>query len=278
VAGRALVLGGGGVTGIAWELGLLAGLAQAGVELAEADIIIGTSAGAAVAAQITGGTGIERLYEAQLRMPRSEVGARLGIAVMAKMAVTTLRSRDEQAALARLGRAAMAATTVPEAERRAIIAGRLASHEWPVIDLRVTAVAADDGEFVVFDRDSGVSLVDAVAASCAVPLVWPPITINGRRYMDGGMRSPANIDLAAGHERVVVLAPTTRALRHHRGVAAQLAALPASVRALAISPDQAAAVAIGRNVLDPARRPAAAQAGRRQAGAVLARVAEVWSG
>ena len=86
-------------------------------------------------------------------------------------------------------------------------------------------MAADNGEFVAFEKSSGVSLVDAVAASCAVPGVWPPVTINGRRYIDGGMRSAVNADLAAGYERVVVLAPINTAFRRSQNPAAQLAQL-----------------------------------------------------
>ncbi len=129
---------------------------------------------------------------------------------------------------------------------------------------------------MVFDRDSGVSLVDAVGASCAVPGVWPPVTINGRRYIDGGVRAPANVDLAAGYDRVVVLAPISVAFRRDARVAAQVAALPAGTHTVVIAPDPAAGRAIGRNVLDPARRASAARAGRAQAAHVLAAVREVW--
>jgi NTE family protein len=106
---------------------------------------------------------------------------------------------------------------VPEAQRRAIIDGRLPRHEWPAHPrLLVTAVDAETGEAVVWDHDSGVDLVDAVAARCAVPLVWPPMSVNGRRYVDGGVRSPINADYATGCSRVVVLAPTTAAIRRGR--------------------------------------------------------------
>ena len=97
--------------------------------------------------------------------------------------------------------------TPPEQERIDVIGSRLVSTEWPERPLVVTAVDTETGEFTTFDRDSGVPLVSAVAASCAVPGVYPPVTIDGRRYMDGGMRSAANADLAQGYDRLVVLAP-----------------------------------------------------------------------
>jgi NTE family protein len=272
--GRALVLGGGGVTGIAWETGLLHGLAEAGVDLAGADLLVGTSAGSVVAAQLAGGVRLEELYEGQLRTPEGEIPARLTNGMVLRYLAAYALPGSDVRKRARLGRAALRARTVSEVERRAVFESRLALRGWPDRALRVTAVNTEDGAFTVFDRDSGVPLLDAVAASCAVPLVWPPVTINGHRYMDGGMRSPANADLADGYERVVVVAPLTRALSRAAGPGAQVAALGG--RSILLSPDAAAVKAIGRNVLDPTRRAPAAQAGRAQAAAVVEAVRRVW--
>lgn len=277
VASRALVLGGGGVTGVAWELGILAGLAEAGLDLTGAELLVGTSAGSVVAAQVASGTPLEELYERQLASVSAEVGARMGLGVLLRLAGAMLSTRDEAKARARIGTMALGAHTMPEAERKAIIAARLPNHEWPDRRLVITTVAADNGEFVAFEKSSGVSLVDAVAASCAVPGVWPPVTISGRRYIDGGMRSAVNADLAAGYERVVVLAPINTAFRRSQNPAAQLAQLGEGVRSVIVAPDAAAKTAIGNNPLDPSRRAPAAQAGRKQATDVLAGVAAVWN-
>jgi NTE family protein len=185
---------------------------------------------------------------------------------------------DERVGRARLGRAAIKARTVPEAERRAIIESRLPNKSWPETQLIITSVDAETGEARNFDRDSGVSIAEAVAASCAVPLVWPPITIGGHRYIDGGVRSATNADLAAGCETVVVLAPITVALRRSGRIQNQLASLGPHVRSIVVSPDSNARNAIGRNSLDPARRSVSARAGRVQAPGVAAAVAAVWSG
>ena len=127
------------------------------------------------------------------------------------------------------------------------------------------------------DRDSGASIVDAVGASCAVPGVWPPVTIGGRRYIDGGVRSATNADLAAGCSKVVIIAPVSLGGKNIPRVSAQAEALRAGgASVIIIVPDAAAKQAIGRNVLDPARRPAAARAGRTQAATIAERVAEVW--
>jgi NTE family protein len=275
--GRALVLGGGGVTGVAWETGLLHGLTEAGIDLSTANIFVGTSAGAVVAAQLASGAPLDQLYAAQLSTNSSEIAARMGRMALLRFVLAMVWPGDAQQARARLGRAALRAKTLPEAERRAVIERRLPNHEWPQQRLLITAVNAATGAAVVFDRDSGVPLVDAVAASCAVPLVWPPMTINGQRYIDGGVRSVANVDLAKGYERVVVIAPTTAAFRRADRLDAQVAALGTGVRSIIVSPDAASRAAIGSNVLDPARRAPSAQAGRTQAADIADRVRAVWA-
>ena len=274
----ALVLGGGGVTGIAWETGLLDGLAEAGVDLTSADLVVGTSAGSVVGAQILSDITLKDLYAAQLTDATGEIAAKIGMRALAGLVISALWPGDERRGRARLGRAALKARTVPESERRAVIEQRLPNRAWPERRLIITAVDAETGELRAFDRDSGVPLPDAVAASCAVPLVWPPITINGRRYIDGGVRSIANADLASGCDRVVVLAPVTVALRRSGRIDRQLASLGPQLRSVVVSPDAQARKAIGSNVLDPAHRAASARAGRVQAAGVAAAVAAVWSG
>ncbi|MEU1396339.1 patatin-like phospholipase family protein [Micromonospora zamorensis] len=275
---RALVLGGGGVTGVAWELGLLAGLVERGVPVTEADLVVGTSAGSVVGALVCSELPVQRFYEEQLAPPSSKVAARLGFATLARLVWAGGRTRDAARSRARIGAMALAARTPSEASQRAVIEARLPEREWPRRRLLVTAVDASSGEFVVFDRDSEVSLVDAVGASCAVPGVWPPVTIGARRFVDGGMRSTVNADLAAGAERVLVLAPTSAAIGPMPRLSAQVDGLRAAgSRVSVLTPDAAARTAIGRNVLDPARRAGAARAGRAQAAAVLDEVAALWA-
>jgi len=275
--GRALVLGGGGVTGVAWEIGLLYGLAERGVDLAAADLFVGTSAGSVVAAQLTGGTPVADLFTHELADTTGDTSAVIGTRVIAWFVLAALWPGGRAGGRARLGRAALKARTVPESERRKAIASRVRRDDWPAARLLVPAVEAQTGEVTVFDRDSGASLIDAVAASCAVPLVWPPMTVNGRRYVDGGVRSVANVDLARGYDRVVVVAPIVAAARRADRPAAQAAALGSGVRTAVVSPTDAALTAIGRNPLDPTRRAPAAQAGRAQAAEVVERIRAVWS-
>jgi NTE family protein len=275
--GRALVLGGGGVTGVAWEIGLLYGLAERGIDLSKADLFVGTSAGSVVAAQITKGETLQQLYDHELADTTGDRNAVIGTPVLLRFLFAQAYPGNRQKGRAWLGRAALAKKTVPESERRNAIRARVPDDKWPETALRIPAVAAETGEVVVFDKDSGVSLIDAVAASCAVPIVWPPMTVNGTRYIDGGVRSIANVDLAADRGRVVVIAPITAALRHAEKPAVQAAALGPGVRTAVISPTDAALTAIGRNPLDPDRRAGSAEAGRAQAAQVADRVRAAWN-
>jgi len=208
---HALVLGGGGVTGIAWETGLIAGLAGLGIDLAGADVIIGTSAGSVVGTvvgtDIAAGQEPEALYQTQLAPPAPEPAARIGWDFIGRLLWEVHTSPDPKRARARIGRWALAIPTMPEADRRKVFQARLPTSVWPSRALKITAVGARTGEFAVFDSAGDATLADAVGASCAVPGVWPPVTIGERRFMDGGLRTVANADLAHGYERVVIIAP-----------------------------------------------------------------------
>ncbi|TWH71813.1 patatin-like phospholipase family protein [Modestobacter roseus] len=278
---RALVLGGGGVTGIAWTTGVLTGLADAGLDLTDADLVVGTSAGSIVGTQLRSGVPVAELFDTEIAPPAPGPTARLGRRTLARYGLAMLMARRDDAAFRRrVGALALAAAdagaTPSEEDWRQLIAVRLPGPDWPEQPLVLTAVDAQSGEFRTFDRDSGVDLLAAVAASCAVPGVYPPVTVDGRRYIDGGMRSVANADLATGCDRVVVIAPIVRGVGPMAGVDAQVTGMVS--RVAVVAPDQGSRTAIGKNVLDPAARPASARAGRAQAAAVAAEVAEAWQG
>ena len=207
---QALVLGGGGVAGIAWITGLLTGLAVAGQDVTGADVIIGTSAGATVAAQVGSDLSLDELFARQTQpaLQSREIPVELDLDKLAAdwgEIMTGVTSGEEM--LRRAGAYALAADTVPEAKRRAVIESRLPSRAWPTRRVQLVAVDAETGQPYVFDSQSGAELVDAVAASCAVPGIWPPVTIGGRRYIDGGVRSSHNADLAEGSGRIVIISP-----------------------------------------------------------------------
>ena len=272
----ALVLAGGGVAGIAWELGVLRGIADADPARADrllaADLVIGTSAGSSVAAQITSGVPLDDLYAAQLRPESAEIEIDLDTEkLFADLFAAVSGATDRVDAARRVGALALATPTVDPAVRLAAIDARLPVKQWPDRRMVLPAVDAETGEPTFFTRDSGVPLVEAVAASCAVPGVWPPVTIGGRRYVDGGVRSMANADLAAGAEHVLIILPALADAPQPWGdLTAEIAALaPAQVQV--IYADQASIDAFGTNALSPATRPAAARAGR-AVGAAVAKV------
>lgn len=160
---------------------MLAGLAAEGVDLTAADLVVGTSAGALVGARVAAGTSMEDLYAAQLAGYGVEVAAQVRPATLLRYAATVARSRGPVRFGKRIGRLAVGARTASQEERLAVIAALLPSPKWPERPLLITAVDADSGEFRTFDRAGGASLVEAVAASCAVPGVYPPISIGSHR-------------------------------------------------------------------------------------------------
>jgi len=293
---KALVLSGGGSVGIAWEIGVAAGLARGGVDVREADFITGTSAGSAVGAQLALRRDLDELVSRQRDIGRrasastgsgasGASGQRIA-ELFAVIARAMAGDRPAEARRAEIGRFALAADALPEDQF--VSAFRyLKGEPWPA-RFACTAVDALTGEFAVWDAHSGVELDRAVASSCAVPGLFAPITINGRRYIDGGMRSGTNADLASGHDRVLVIsvlgAVAARAAGDARITPAgqldgEIAALTESGSVVELfEADEAGAQAMGLNLMDPAAIPAAVGEGLRQGESAANRLREFWSG
>jgi NTE family protein len=269
---RALVLAGGGLAGIAWETGILCGIADesptAARLLLDSDVLIGTSAGSAVSAQISSGRPLEELFARQVAETSAEIDPGVDIETITALFLTALGDPtslgDKKSQLQHIGAIALTTETVPEPVRREVISQRLPSHDWPDRDLRLTAIDTATGELVVFDRDSGVGLVDAVASSCAVPGAWPPVTIAGRRYMDGGVGSSVNLDVASDCDAAVILVPagSDAPSAFGPGPAAEIAAFGGPT--ISVFADDESLTAFGPNPLDPRCRVDSAQAGREQ--------------
>lgn len=279
---RALVLGGGGVAGIAWETGVLAGLADAGIRVTDADVVIGTSAGATVAAQLTSGLSMTELLDRQVdpALQAMELVPEVEVPTLWAAIGDIMATSDEvDEVRRRFGELALSAATVTEAQRRAVIVSRLPTVDWPNRNLMLPAVDAATGRPTVFTRHSGVDFVDAVAASCAVPGIWPTVSIGGRAYLDGGIRSNENADLAAGHDRVLVLSVMSFPGAEKWGIDldTQVEALRShGSRVEMIRADEAAVSAFGVNPLDPETRAPSAHAGVEQGRAEAARIAVFW--
>ena len=205
---KALVLSGGGLKGIAWELGLLWGLKESGVDVTDVDLIIGTSAGSNVGAQITSGISLEELYKNQLKPSEetkeiSEFDFNKFVLIITE---AMKNSSDPQTIRANIGKAAFNVKTMSEEERLEIVASRLPKKDWnQKIQFVLNAIDAETGEWVTFDKDSGVPILLAVAASSSLPGLSPPTAINGRHYIDGGLSSLSNADLAQEKDRVLII-------------------------------------------------------------------------
>jgi NTE family protein len=287
---RALVLGGGGAAGNAWLIGVVAGLNEGGLDAVDADLVVGTSAGATAAVQLTGADPAD-LLDAVLAAPLPLRPGRASTPGMdrpiedhlARTNAIIASSHDAAEMRRRIGGAAMesdgASDPAVQARWRATVASRLPAPTWPEGRMLLTAVDASTGDGVAFDRDSGVELVDAVAASCAGGFAY---TIDGTAYIDGGYRRNENADLAAGFSRVLVLSPLGGRSRHPEAWRMQLSAQLEDLRAggsrvATILPDEEALRALGGTLMDPAMRVPAARAGHAQGLALADGLAELWS-
>lgn len=274
------MLAGGGLAGIGWETGILRGIADEAPETAKAlldlDVLVGTSAGSTVAAQLGSGLGLDVLFDRQTAPSSTELNPDVGIDEITELFAAAMLTPNTTTAekLQKIGVVALSTQTVTEAVRRNVIAQRLPSHDWPDRVLRISAIDTATGELVAFDRSSGVGLVDAVAASCAVPAVWPPVTIGEHRYMDGGVGSSVNMALADDCDVAVVLVPSGRSTPSPfgGGAAEEVDAFGGS--AFGVFADDESIAAFGPNPLDPACRKPSALAGRQQGRRIAAAVTD----
>jgi NTE family protein len=273
---RALVLSGGGTAGGAWMAGYISALRGQGVDLGDADLIIGTSAGARTAAQLATGT----LGQALRRYRRGDIPAVKLHATLPEFVAVSMRiiaeTPDRQEAARRVANIGpLGGQLASAAERRRMVAALLPATEWPAQRLLITAVDAETGHRAAFGADSGAGLLEAVAASGALPGMFPLVTIGGRRYADGGAHSLYNADLAAGHDVVTVLTPMPLNDYLRATLDAEVAALgTATVHVL--TADQESLAAIGPNPFGAEAAAAAAEAGTAQARREIARLRAIW--
>jgi NTE family protein len=262
--GEALVLCGGGATGTAWETGILLGLQRAGLDPTNVDVVIGTSAGSIVGAQMRSGTPLEAMFAAQKAAGNGLAAWAKGLdpAVLGATSALYAHQPLTQAQRADVGTHALATQLPDEATWLQTFvpqSGIASITRWPAQPLKMVTVDASDGAIRVFDAQSGAPIQRVIAASAAVPSFTPPITIDGRRYIDGGVAG-TNIDLAAGSLLILAIVPHPAAL-----VASDVAALRAQgSTVVTIFPDDASVAAIGPNSLDASRKAVAADAGLSQ--------------
>ncbi|MEV4257263.1 patatin-like phospholipase family protein [Spirillospora sp. NPDC049652] len=255
----ALVLGPGGPVGTAWLLGLANGLRRAGVDLARADLIVGTSAGAIAGAAIATGRDLDGLAELP---PRERIGDPTAMARVAQ--IMNGAGADPAAALRAVGALAREVAAMPGEQHMAAMEWTVGTSVWPDANLLVTAVDVEAGRPVVWTRDSGVPLHAAVASSSAAPGAVRPVEIDGREYIDGAFGGGSNVHLAAGAGTLVLIEPMGGMMPGPDGGAD-----------LRILPDAAALEAFGPDIGDRNRWSPAYQEGLRQSADLVKPLADL---
>ena len=282
---RAVVLGSGGATGGAWEIGVLKGLGDADIDLTRADLFVGSSVGAVLGCQIQSSQSVGDLYAARTRPPSSipassPVGQQEHHSSAADLQYFQeclrmwSRAREDLAVRIELGRRALAAPhPVPEELQIESMRRRLAMHGWPSRSVKVAAVDVWDGTVRFFEHSQGVPVEVAVAASCAQPGLQAPVRVGDRRYMDGGTAG-TNIDGAAGYE--IIIAVTAFPARDRtRQEIDEVSASGGQV--IHVAPDAEARRAMGPDPSDVSRVRIAADAGARQGREIASTARDLWS-
>jgi NTE family protein len=275
--GNALVLGGGGPVGEAWESGVIAGLADRGIDLSRMDRIIGTSAGAVVGARLAMGMTPEELtqqalirFEGPPPAPTQKPPPPPDLSfLVSQLEQLNAGKTTEQSVGVEVGRWALSVHPVAtESEFVASYWRRFPKKQWPGRAYECASVNAGDGSLKVWNESSGVSLALAVASSCALPGLFVPVEIDGQRYMDGGARSATNADLARGCKTAIVMVPTAGI--NHPLATLSVPRLDVEIEILrksgckvaVILPDWASVKAFGQSGAEEQRNTAAMAAGR----------------
>lgn len=286
-----VVLGGGGVLGVAWETGVLAALADAGIDLvAPADVVVGTSAGSVVGSRLALGASVDELVAEQLDPGAAARSAppsmepdleALGRVFGAWTAAESMTADVARACCA----AALEARTPDEAAVLAFFREMIGDRVWPTTDLRVVSVACRTGERAVWTATSGVPLSRAVASSCAVPGMFPPITVDPsspERYVDGGLWSGTSADLLLGTDLdAAVIVDALGTVRSPlgafcaRAVATEVEALEKDGVAVAVVSPGSEYAELGMELMNPALRAHAVDLGRADGAAATASIAAV---
>jgi len=281
---RALVLGGGGPLGRAWEVGMLKGFKDAGVDLTLADLLVGTSAGGILGTPILAGQAVDSVYNSYLAPQSSAApaGPPPYDPVYAQQAVQPVTSVSSAADLTpalrvEVGRRALAASKVISEDAQLKAAATLLGdvRNWPSRPLKLAAADISDGTIRFLDQGSGATIEQAVAATSANPVQGKtPITIGGRRYIDGSVGG-TNVDGAAGYGAIVALLPP--ALLQAQIAKQQVEALRAKgEKIIGLEPDADSLAAMGPDRFDLSRSRSVAEAAVRQAGSVAAEVRDLW--
>jgi Predicted esterase of the alpha-beta hydrolase superfamily len=274
---RAVVLGGGGVTGMAWEIGIITALLEKGIDLSDADVIIGTSAGSFVGSALASGYDMRSLYDSQFVQNTSEVNTSVNPEIMKLWAEAFRYGKDDKKMIGKMfgDISKKYPPKISKETRQRIVESRLVTTLWP-LKLKVTAVNAETGDLHVFDKDSGTTLLNAVNASGAVPGIWPLVTFNEKDWIDGGMVSSTNAHLANGYDKIVILSPMPQKYGLIPSVSEEASEMQKRSKVSLIVPDHDSILAIGNNPYDPNHAVSSAKAGFDQGLKEAANIYKTW--
>lgn len=275
---RAVVLGGGGVTGMAWEIGILTALLQEGIDLTDADVIIGTSTGSFVGSALASGYDMRKLYDSQFTTNTTEVNISASPEIMKLWTEAFMYGKDDKKKIGKLlgDIAKKYPPKITIEKRQSVVESRLVTTDWPT-KLKVTAIDVETGVLHVFDRNSGTTIINAVNASGAVPGLWPMVTFDGINWIDGGMVSTTNAHLADCYDKVVILSPMPQKYGLVPSVKDDVAEMKKRADVSLIVPDTDSILAIGKNPYDPTHAPSSSNSGFNQGIKEAAAIYKTWS-
>lgn len=227
---RALVLGGGGVLGAAYEIGALLALSDALVDtkVTDFDIYVGTSAGAFLAACLVNGIGPEDFARSQIGRAPADVPGIGRREILRKVPgrlrrgsgawAHTVRSTARRMAtlghrptlvdtffLLTEGLASWRLYTTSGLDNylKKLLSTRGRTNRFERLEkqLFITATDLDTAQRIVFGQEGmpKATVSQAVSASAAIPIIYEPVRIKGREYLDGGLGSATNLDVAIAH-------------------------------------------------------------------------------
>jgi NTE family protein len=207
---RTVVFDAGGVAGMAWTTGLVYGLKHEECDISKAEVLIGSSLSALLAAQIHSGIALDKLFSMQAlaSTPHSwqsvtSIESYRILELWSQLIASDTNSSQENILDILLKKH----TTFTPLAWKKIISEHIFMLDWSERALQVVATDCESGQLVIFDKLSGVSLLDAIAASSATPGLVDPIKIDGRYYTDGGLHSAKSIAFAAGAQKIIIISP-----------------------------------------------------------------------
>ncbi|MDQ1307211.1 MAG: hypothetical protein QG671_3043 [Actinomycetota bacterium] len=288
-ATRGLVLGGGGIFFIAWQVAYLRELEARGLDLSEADIVVGTSAGSVVAGLLTGrrlrwfSTQLELLSKAPGLMSALAPASDLNPSQQRALNLFSGATDNRPETIHAIGYAALAADAAPAAKMRRSVAAALALRGWPSQALHISTVDTYTGERLILTSAAGVPATHAAAASSAVPGLFSPQPIKGRKCMDGGVSgSGIHSDVVSGAGRALILSlgamsqmPVATMTIQPTSMADEVAALAANGTPALLRGPEPTDVS---KLMSPAAVPEAIAMGRRQAAEQIGELLAFWHG